>query len=336
MIKQHLFTLITITLGLVACQNNRHLKGELNQNIDLRFERFEQDFQHINDVNTTCDKHCMLTKYGEFFHIYNEGILHIGNMNNSNYETQTKGFLSDSIYLMVYDTVALYFSSLETEEVQLTKAFQNYNLIFPKRIIPELITHISGFNEAIVVSDSVLSVSLENYLGEGHIFYQNLGVHNYQRPHKNRENMVIDAMRGWISSDFPMTSTQNNLLGQIIHEGKLLYIMQTIMPNTPEHDIIGLSPDQYQWCKQNEGQLWTFMISQKHLFSNLPLIIAKYINDAPFFNFMGKGSSPLVGKYIGWEIVKEYMKSNNDITIDQLLKNTNSQDVLQKSNYKPQ
>lgn len=336
MIKQHLFTLITIILSFTACQNNRHLTGELSQDINVSFERFERDFQHINDPNTTCDKLCMFKKYDEFFHIYNEGILHIGNMNNPNYDIQTNHFLNDSIYLMVYDTVAHYFPSLETEEAQLTKVFQNYNRVFNERTIPRFITHISGFNEAIVVSDSVLSVSLENYLGEEHIFYQNLGIHNYQRPHKNRENLVVDAVRGWISSDFPETSAENNLLGQIIHEGKILYIMQTLMPKTPEYAIIGLSPDQYHWCEQNEGQLWSFMITQKHLFSNLQLIIAKYVNDGPFFNFWGEGSSPLVGKYIGWKIVSEYMDSNKDTSIDELLRNTNSQNILQKSSYKPQ
>ncbi|PKP02856.1 MAG: gliding motility lipoprotein GldB, partial [Bacteroidetes bacterium HGW-Bacteroidetes-9] len=40
------------------------------------------------------------------------------------------------------------------------------------------------------------------------------------------------------------------------------------------------------------------------------------------------------GAWLGWQIVKSYMK-NNDSMIAGLMANANSQEILEKSGYKP-
>lgn len=332
--KEHLIVALLVLL-LSSCQNNSYLKGKEDKNLNITFQRFDQDLNNLNEQNIETEKIVLHKKYGEFFNIYNKGVIRLGDPLSTNYNRYLMHFLNDSIYRTVYDSVQYYFPSMKVEEAELTEGFRNYKRMFPNRIIPQCYTHISGFNTPIVVGDSILSVSLENYLGADHVFYKKLGTYTYLLPRKNRENLVSDAMRGWLVSEFPSPSRQDNLLNSIIQEGKILFIQQILMPQEAPHLIIGLTEDNYKWCEKNELSLWQFMIEKQHLFSKQQTIIAKYLQEGPFFNFFGKGSSPLVGKYIGWKIVTSYMDKNNNISIEELLQNTNGQEILEHSGYKP-
>ena len=68
----------------------------------------------------------------------------------------------------------------------------------------------------------------------------------------------------------------------------------------------------------------------------LTILVNQFINDAPFSRFyleIDNESSEMIGKYIGWQIVKSYM-NNNDISLMQLLKKSPS-DIYNNSKYKP-
>ncbi|MDA3854590.1 MAG: hypothetical protein PF444_10190 [Bacteroidales bacterium] len=332
--KKHLLFALLLLL-MSSCQNDSYLKGKEDKNINITFHRFEQELNTLNEKNVENEKYLLQHKYGEFFNMYNKGVVRLGDPTSPNYNANLIHFINDSIYKTVYDSVHYYFPSMKVEETKLTAAFRNYNRMFPERQIPQCYTHISGFNTPIVVGDSILSISLENYLGAEHVFYKKLGTYTYLLPRKNRENLATDAMRGWLVSEFPNPFRQDNLLNNIIQEGKILFIQQVLMPEEAPHLILGLTQENYMWCEKNELSLWQFMIEKQHLFSKKQTIIAKYLQNGPFFNFFGRGSSPLVGKYIGWKIVSSYMAKNKDISIEELLKNTNGQEILEHSGYKP-
>lgn len=335
MSKNSFILVVGLLLTLLSCKENRYLRGEKDKSIQVQFHRFEQDFNALKRQDINEQKNKLATNCPSFFEIYNQGVIRLGAYKSPNYNAKTLQFLNDSIYMMVFDTVSYYFQDLSEEEKKLTEAFRNYHLLFPERQIPAFYTHISGFNEPIVVGDSILSISLENYLGENHLFYKNLGTYTYMLPKKNRENLPVDAVRGWLMSEFPYDDVQTSLLNNMIHEGKLLFIQSVIMPQEEAYRLLGLTPQQYEWCEINEKQLWTFAIEKQHLYSKHQLTIAKYMQDGPFFNFYGSGSSPLVGKYLGWKIVSSYMKNNKNQSINTLMTNKNGQNILQTSGYRP-
>jgi len=332
--KKYFFLLITISLCF-SCQENRYFKTDEDKSLTISFKRFDQAVDQLRDADIEVEKYKLKEKYGEFFDIYNQGVIRMGNITDPNYNESLKHFLNDSIYQLVYDTVQVHYPNLKREEEQLTQAFRNYHRIFPERQIPQCYTHISGFNEPIVVGDSILAISLENFLGQDHIFYKNLGTYNYLLSRKNNDYLAVDAMRGWIESEFPYGNAQSNLLNTIVKEGKYLFIQQLVMPETPPHQIVGITEEQYKWCLKNELNLWSFVIEKQHLFSKHQLTISKYIQNGPFFNFFGSGSSPMVGKYLGWQIVSSYMENNKDVTIEELLKTTDGQEILEHSGYRP-
>ena len=75
----------------------------------------------------------------------------------------------------------------------------------------------------------------------------------------------------------------------------------------------------------------------KLLFSSENKLITRFINNAPFSKFylsIDNESPGMIGRFIGWEIVRSYMKSNNTSFIEMIL--MNPIDIYNKSKYKPQ
>ena len=59
------------------------------------------------------------------------------------------------------------------------------------------------------------------------------------------------------------------------------------------------------------------------------------MTDAPFTAGFAAESPGRLGAFIGWQIVREYMKESDGSTLKQLMENTNSQQILKVSKYKP-
>ncbi|NOR88304.1 MAG: hypothetical protein GQ527_11915 [Bacteroidales bacterium] len=64
------------------------------------------------------------------------------------------------------------------------------------------------------------------------------------------------------------------------------------------------------------------------------MVSNKFINDAPFTAVLGDDSAPRTGIWLGYQIVYSYMK-NSEVDLMDLLKNTDAQQILQQSSYKP-
>jgi uncharacterized protein YjaZ len=118
-------------------------------------------------------------------------------------------------------------------------------------------------------------------------------------------------------------------------EGKVLYAMDLFLPPTPDSLKIGYSSPQFDWCGENEKHVWRMLIDQELLYSSDPQVIRKFMQDGPFTNGMPEGSPAMLGKWIGWQIVRSYMQKNEGMAITDLFNSKDSQVILSKSGYKP-
>lgn len=124
----------------------------------------------------------------------------------------------------------------------------------------------------------------------------------------------------------------------MVYNGKVLYFLDQVLPeNIPDSIKIGYTANQYNWCQNFEGNIWSYFLTQELIYQSDLQKIQTYITDGPFTPGLGdqKTSAPKLGFFIGWQIVKKYMKENPDITLQQLIAETDSQKILTKSKYKP-
>ena len=127
-----------------------------------------------------------------------------------------------------------------------------------------------------------------------------------------------------------------DLLSQMIYRGKQLYLKDVLLPDYSDAEKMGCTPEQIKWCEENEEQLWKYFIENDLLYSTNPQLKSRFIDTAPFSKFyinIDKESPGRVGVWLGWQIVRSYMKNNN-VTLSQLLE-TKEEEIFKKSKYKP-
>ncbi len=135
--------------------------------------------------------------------------------------------------------------------------------------------------------------------------------------------------------EFPKNSKSGNLLNEMIYQGKLLYLADALLPDTEDSIKIGFSSKQLAWCIDHENDMWGFLIKNKLLFSTELTDISKYTGEGPFTTGFAKESPARTAVWIGWRIVRKFMKEYPATPIEKLMEEKEAQIILTKSKYKP-
>jgi hypothetical protein len=123
-------------------------------------------------------------------------------------------------------------------------------------------------------------------------------------------------------------------LDRMILNGKILYFLDAMLPFEEDEIKISYTNEQLDWCHSHEANLWQFFIENELLYETEITLINKFFNDGPFTRGF-EGSPARLGSWMGWQIVRAYMNQNPEISLQQLLDETNSQKILSGSDYKP-
>jgi hypothetical protein len=242
--------------------------------------------------------------------------------------------LNDPIQQEIFNEIQKEYESVKFLELELSSFF-NKNLEINKNFIkPKVITVNTDidYRNKIILADSILLIGLDNYLGFNHRFYE--GIPFYIKEDFTALNIMSDIAEQYGIKIVPRIEYYT-FLDKIIYFGKILYYKDFIL-NIEDRFKIGYSEDKMKWAKENEYFVWTYFIENNILFNPDNNLINRFIDDAPFSKFyleIDNESSEMIGKYIGWQIVKSYM-SNNDISLMQLMKKSPS-DIYNNSKYKP-
>lgn len=329
--------LITLMLlsALFSCENNPLTIDVSAIEIELKVNRFDQDlFRYPNGISVkSVDE--LHAEYGLFFEDFTQSVISIGSPKNPNLFYQLNDFSNDPFINEIKkdaDQIYLNFSSYEAE---LNEAFKHYAFYFPKKKIPEITTYISGFNYAITTDDSYLGIGLDMFLGKDYPAYKQLGLPQYKTAFMHKEGLVAGAMLGWISTEFELKEKNADLLTEMIHQGKTIYLLDALMPSGDNTVKISYTNEQLKWCANNEEPVWFYFIDNDLLYTKETSEIIKYMGEAPFIQGFPEGSPGRIGHWIGWQIVTAYMTKNPTITMEELMLNDNAQHILNASKYKP-
>jgi len=326
--------LLSLILVLVGCGNNALDVDVSEIDVELRFRRFEKDLFQSDLNNMELEVSRLNSDYGLFFDLFTRRIVSIGGADNPNLAVSLKGFITDPQISEVYEATQLLYPELIQLENSIADAFKYYRYYFPNKYIPEVVTFVSGFNYAIVTTDSTLGIGLESYLGKDSKYYRMLGYPRYKVRNMNSSAIVPDCMRMIASSDYELKDSQKDLLSQMIHEGRILYFTEAMQPNIEDSLVIGFTAAQIQWCWENERNMWIFYLDKDILYSTEHTENIKYIGEGPFTSGFSNESPARTGQWVGWQVVRSYM-SSNEVSVKELMEEENLQSILTKSNYKP-
>jgi gliding motility-associated lipoprotein GldB len=329
--------LITLVLlsTLFSCGNNPLDVDVSNVKVDLNIKRFDQDLFNYPKGITAESVLELNTNYGLFFQDFTQSVISIGSPKNPKLYFQLNDFSKDSYIKEIKEDADKIYSDFSAYENDLTNAFKHYKYYFSKKKTPEIITYISGFNYAITTDESYLGIGLDMFLGKDYAAYKQLGLPQYKTAFMSKEGLVAGAMLGWISTEFEMKEKNADLLTEMIHQGKTLYLLDALMPKASNTLKISYNNEQLKWCKNNEEPVWFYFIDNDLLYTKESSEIIKYMGESPFIQGFPDGSPGRIGHWLGWQIVKAYMEKNPSITIEKLMLTDNAQQILNASKYKP-
>jgi len=228
------------------------------------------------------------------------------------------------------------FKDLNKEKLEIESLFQHLKYYLPEFNIPRVITVASDvdYRRKVVITDSIVLLPLANYLGKDHFFYE--GIQNYIKQDLTPELMVVDMANEYAEKNVYQPK-RKSLIEEMVYFGKKLYFLDKVIPFKTEAQRISYTEDQLVWAKANEEQIWRYFIEKELLYSTDSKLPSRFINPGPFSKFykaeIDAESPDKLGQYIGWQIVKSYMK-NNDTSFEDLLTKT-AEDIFNASKYKP-
>lgn len=217
-------------------------------------------------------------------------------------------------------------------EKELTYGFDQFRKYFPTMQIPAVYMHVSGLQQNMIVADSLLSCSIDKYLGADYPLYKDY-FYDFQRKSMIPARIAKDALSVWLQSEYPYQGKDNILLDRMIYEGKIIYVLIRSGYDYTYQHIKSLTEEEYKWCKTYEKTLWTTIIERQHLYTPDIVTTSKYFQPAPSV-FISEEAPGNLGDFIGYRIVECYMKQTKS-SCEDLMKNNDAQDILQKSKYKP-
>lgn len=320
---------------LSGCHNDPLDVDVSTVNIEVIFKRLDQDLFSLNPAAGQTNTAELYAKYGQFLVDYSEGVLRIGSPESESYSYAVAQFITDENMKSLYRDVQDEFNDVSFIEKELTDAFKFYRYHFPDSTVPDVVFNISALNYAVVATQTTLAIGLDMFLGADYPVYPLVGLPKYMYTNMKPNQVVPQAMKGWVQSMYETDALRNNLLEHMIFEGKLLYAMDALLRETEDSLKVGFSPEEMAWCKEYEPRIWAHLVDQELLYTTEYMDINKWINQAPFVAGIPKNSPGRLGQWVGWQIVRSYMKNNPQIPITELMTNQNAQEILAKSKYKP-
>ncbi|MEO6302137.1 MAG: hypothetical protein ABIP51_03085 [Bacteroidia bacterium] len=327
-------------LVFIACKNNA-LDIDISE-IDVKplpVLRLEDDLFSINPENFDVKNKEIQAKYGTFYGHYIQGFMNAGGTQDSLYKTTLLGFAADKDMKQTYAYVKKLYPNATIEEInnELTNCVKRFKYHFPKRKLPtRLITCTTGFNYSVAYMDSALVLGLDMHLSDTAVFYQMLTLPKYQTRMMNQEYILPNITKGWLLTEFDNDSVVNTLLYHTIFYGKLFYAMNALLPNTNDSILIGYNSKQMKFIDDNEKNIWGYFAEKNRLYENNLKTIQELTTDGPSTSAINpKECPPRIAMWIGWQIVRSYMKNNEDVTLEQLMAEKDSQKILSKSKYRP-
>ncbi len=331
---------ICLIVFLTNCSHSQLDIDTTNSNIKpIVINRLDKEVFKLTPQNIKQSTANLLKSNNAFYNRYCSNIIGVTVLDDSLYTQKIVNFINDKEMNAAFNDVAKTFTENDIELLSenITEAIKRFNVFFPKRNTPkQVVTFMGGFNYNVVYVDSTLAIGLEMYLGANSNFYTMMRLPVFRTRNMTKENVLPDAIRGWMITEFDNSSApENKLINHMIFYGKLFYLCDALLPNVNDSLKMGYSAQQLAYCKKFESNLWGFFAKDNKLFANDLKTVSEFTNDGPFTGAISKDCPPRIAMWVGLQLVKSYMQHNPKITVSDLMTELDAQKILSKSKYKP-
>lgn len=259
------------------------------------------------------------------------------NVDNPAYFEEIKYFATDTLMQKVYNVVRTTYPDLSWLEQELAEAMDRSQKLLPDNTLKNYYTLITGtfaYYDRVICTDSFMAINIDQYAVKNMKYFNAyFGMPMYIVNLLDSVYIPVDCMASYAISKIPQTHTDQSMLDLMIFNGKILYFLDQVLPNTADSVKLRYTSQQMQWAEANEGNVWGYFVQKNLLYENDYAKIRPFVNEAPSTSAF-EDSAPRMTDFIGWKIVERYM-SKKDVSMEELFNNTDSQKILTDSGYKP-
>ena len=259
-----------------------------------------------------------------------------------------RGYPDDSVFINTlfqrithpsFDSLLLetrrIFGDLTELRSQFAEAFTNIKYYYPDFQPPRVETAITGIETDLVVSDTLIIVGLDYYLGKEGAYRPRL--YQYLLNRYEPEDIVPSCMLLFgISDRFNKTTLDDRtVLADMIAYGKSFYFAKHMMPCIPDSTLIWYSPKEIEGARRFEHLIWARLVEDQVLYSTSHMVNQRYLGERPKTLEVGEECPGRIAQWVGWQIVRKYMERHPNVTLPQLMDMIDAQKLFNESRYKP-
>jgi len=334
-------------LVFFSCSNQDDAPDVSDIKMDLTVHRFDKDFFALDTANLHPSLQQLETKYPAFLALYFKffaPVREIALQQNLTFEEALTGYIR-FIKPLATDTEKR-FPDINQYKEDLEDNLRYIKHYFPSFKTPVVLTSVESLNPenpneiyGTTYYQDTLIISLQMFLGKNYSAYDPTQYPDYIRRRFEPEYIVPNSVRAIVGELYPDSSQSASLIEQMIEKGKHWWLMNKLLPNTPDSLITGYTAQQSAWVDKEEGNIWGYITQNEDLYSIEPATIQVYIGESPFTQTMphgsnGEGAPGNLGPWVGWRILEEFEERYPDLTIHQVL-HTTAKKIFQDAKYKP-
>ena len=212
------------------------------------------------------------------------------------------------------------------------QAYKIINYYYPNTQVPKLETVVTAFYNDLYISDSLIIIGLDYFLGPKATFKPD--EHDYILKRFKKESLVPTVMN-FVSNEFNnIDKKHNTLLADMINIGKAYYFTSQVLPCATDSLIIGYTSEEMNLVNRNQEVIWANFIENELLYETNDPMKTKFIGESPHVFEISEKCPGRVGAWVGWEIVKKYM-DKNDVSLKELMDDDDAHKIFQMAKYRP-
>lgn len=303
--------------------------------IDIKLERIDKDLFTLSTEQ-------IQKNFPAFSEIFYSKIIQANTESGHVDEQQLNLFKQDEFIVELKSKTDSLFADMSTIEKELAASLDLFQQATGESVIPNLYTFNGGLSYQCFLFDDGgeegVGIGLDMFLGDAfpyeQLSTQNSAFSQYITRTFNQEHLTKKVIET-ILDDRMGRVKGNRLIDYMVHNGTKAYLLEQFVPFAHDSIIMEYTADQLDWCEENQAQIWSHLLREDLFYETDYRKINKLINPSPDSPGMPDAAPGRTANFIGWKVVKAFMQRYPETTVNELMAWTDSQELLDKSKYKP-
>lgn len=213
-------------------------------------------------------------------------------------------------------------------------AFSYLRHYYPNAQIPKVITVISGMENDLFVSDSLVIVGLDFFLGPKAKYRPNMYDYMLQRYQKDYIIPAVMLLYGISEKYNHVNPEDKTALADMVAYGKAYTFTRFMVPCIQDSTLFGYTAREAAGANANEDIIWEKLVGNRVLYETSHLIKQRYIGERPNTGEISADCPGRIGMWVGMRMTDKYLQETGK-TIQELMAEPDAGRIFKESRYRP-